>query len=165
MSDSLCRGETTYHLSDAKALRLKLLKLAEGVDLMSKKISALGTDTQNESFVKSRRYLLQTQIRRASVNFIKETLVGLPSLPSEEELVVIQERRKEEIAKRVEEERRRTQEARIKFRNMQVFYCRNFTEVLKFPSFKSLSILCSKVPCHGRILRSKKSGRGQCCFP
>ena len=120
MSESLCRGETAYHLSDAKTLRLKLLKLAEGVDLMSKKISALGTDTQSETYLKSRRFLLQTQIRRASVNFIKETLVGLPSLPSDEELVLLQEKRKEEIARRVEEERRRTQEARIKFRNLQV---------------------------------------------
>jgi len=119
MSESLCRGETAYHLSDAKTLRLKLLKLAEGVDLMSKKISALGTDTQSETYLKSRRFLLQTQIRRASVNFIKETLVGLPSLPSDEELVLLQEKRKEEIARRVEEERRRTQEARIKFRNLQ----------------------------------------------
>jgi len=34
-------------------------------------------------------------------------------------LVLLQEKRKEEIARRVEEERRRTQEARIKFRNLQ----------------------------------------------
>ena len=113
-------GETSYHLSDAKNLRLKLLKLAESVDLMSKKISLLGTENMSENFVNSRRYLLQNQIRRASVNFIKETLVGLPSLPTEEELVKLQEKRKEDIAKKVEEERRKAQEARIRFRNLQV---------------------------------------------
>ena len=75
---------------------------------------------QDENFLKSRRYLLQNQIRRASVNFIKDTLVGLPSLPTEEELVRLQEKRKEDIARKVEEERRKAQEARIRFRNLQV---------------------------------------------
>ena len=45
MADSLGLGETTYHLSDAKNLRMKLLKIAENVDLMSKKIAALVTDS------------------------------------------------------------------------------------------------------------------------
>jgi len=119
MSDSLWAGETTYHLQDAKTLRMKLLKLAEAVDLMSKKIAGLGTDTADESFLSSRRYLLQNQIRRASVNFIKETLVGLPSLPSDEEVVKLQSDRQEEMARRVEEERRKASEARIRFRNLQ----------------------------------------------
>ena len=35
---SLLAGESTYHSSDAKMLRLKLLKVAENIDLMSKKI-------------------------------------------------------------------------------------------------------------------------------
>ena len=35
---SLVAGESTYHSSDAKMLRLKLLKVAENIDLMSKKI-------------------------------------------------------------------------------------------------------------------------------
>ncbi len=120
MADSLGQGETTYHLSDAKSLRLKLLKIAENVDLMSKKIGGLGTDSGEEAYLRSRHYLLQTQIRRASVNFIKETLVGLPSLPTEEALLVLQENRRREIAKRVEEERRKAQEARLKFKLMQV---------------------------------------------
>ena len=38
MYDSLLAGESTYHSSDAKMLRLKLLKVAENIDLMSKKI-------------------------------------------------------------------------------------------------------------------------------
>ena len=115
-------GETNYHLTDANNLRLKLLKLAESVDLMSKKIAVLGTECQSEGHsADSRKFLLQTQIRRASVNFIKETLVGLPSLPTEEEFVKLQQRRKEFVARKVEEERRKAQEARLKFRNIQVF--------------------------------------------
>ena len=118
MASSLNHGETTYHLEDVKLLRVKLLKIAENVDVMSKKVAALGTAdniaaarVNNEN---QRRFLLQTQIRRASVIFIRETLVGLPSLPSTEELVKLQEERKEEIARRIEEERKTAQAARIR---------------------------------------------------
>jgi len=121
MYDSLMMGETSYHSSDAKLLRVKLLKVAENIDMMSKKIQALGLDTlpEGREGPLPRRFLLQNQIRRASVNFIKETLVGLPSLPSDDELLVLQEKRKEEIAKKVEEERRKAAEARLKFQNIQ----------------------------------------------
>ncbi len=119
MAESLAVGETTYHLSDAKSLRLKLLKIAENVDLMSKKIAALGTNS-SEEYQRSRQYLLQSQIRRAAVNFIKETLVGLPSLPTEEVLLVLQENRRKEIARKIEEERKKAQEARLKFKHLQV---------------------------------------------
>jgi len=123
MYNSLMTGDTTYHSADAKLLRVKLLKVAENIDLMSKKIAGLGLDQLPEGAAEAgglpRRFHLQNQVRRASVNFIKETLVGLPSLPSEEELVKLQEKRKEEIAAKVEEERRRAAEARLKFQIMQ----------------------------------------------
>jgi len=119
ITDSLSNGETNYHLADAKDLRLKLLKLAESVDLMSKKIAALGTESQSEAYASSRKFFLQTQIRRASVNLIKETLVGLPSPPTDEQIIELQKKRKEEVAKKVEEERRKYQEARLKFKNFQ----------------------------------------------
>merc|ERR1712029_508671 len=102
--------------------RVKLLKVAENIDLMSKKIQALGSEQLSEvpeGVAKPRKIVLQDQIRRASVNFIKETLVGLPSLPSDEELAKIQERRKMEIAMKIQEERRKQEEARIKFQNLQ----------------------------------------------
>ena len=101
---SLLAGESTYHSSDAKMLRLKLLKVAENIDLMSKKIQQLGTDNLPEGAARPRRLALQDQVRRAAVNFIKETLVGLPSLPSDEELAKIQEQRKLETARRIQVE-------------------------------------------------------------
>lgn len=121
MADSLNNGETNYHLDDAKILRVKLLKIAENVDSMSKKIASLGTEETAEDEVakNQRRFFLQNQIRRASVNFIKETLVGLPSLPSQEELLKLQERRKEEIARKIEEERKKAQAARQRYQEMQ----------------------------------------------
>ncbi len=121
MWESLCRGETTYHVEDAKTIRLKLLKIGESVDLVSKKIAELGkSEDESNQIINSRRFLLQNQIRRASVNFIKDTLVGLPSLPSEEKLAEARKQRQEETARRVEEERRKAKEARQRFQNMQV---------------------------------------------
>ena len=122
MYQSLMVGDSTYHISDVKLLRVKLLKIAENIDLMSKKIQSLGVERlqeQSEGVAKPKNFVLQDQIRRASVNFIKETLVGLPSLPSDEELAKIQERRKMEIAMKIQEERRKQEEARIKFQNLQ----------------------------------------------
>ena len=122
MYDSLMAGETNYHSSDVKTLRVKLLKVAENIDLMSKKIQALGVDNSQEvqeGMAKPRRFALQDQVRRASINFIKETLVGLPSLPSDDELVKIQERRKMEIARQLEENRRKREEAQAKYQAMQ----------------------------------------------
>jgi hypothetical protein len=142
MADSLGAGETTYHLSDAKTLRMKLLKIAENVDLMSKKIAALGTDSCEE-YLQSRHYLLQSQIRRAAVNFIKETLVGLPSLPTEEALLVLRENRRQEIARKVEEERRKAQEARLKFKLLQVCYLASYNKKLLL-SLKKISYLYEK---------------------
>ncbi len=121
MWESLSRGETTYHVEDAKTIRLKLLKIGESVDLVSKKIAELGkSEDESSQIINSRRFLLQNQIRRASVNFIKDTLVGLPSLPSEEKLAEARKQRQEETARRVEEERRKAKEARQRFQNMQV---------------------------------------------
>ena len=121
MWESLSRGETTYHIEDAKTIRLKLLKIGESVDLVSKKIAELGkSEDESSQIINSRRFLLQNQIRRASVNFIKDTLVGLPSLPSEEKLAEARKQRQEETARRVEEERRKAKEARQRFQNMQV---------------------------------------------
>ena len=36
-------GESTYNLEDAQALRIKIAKLAENIDLISKRISVLWT--------------------------------------------------------------------------------------------------------------------------
>jgi len=119
MHTSLTKGETTYRVDDAKLLRIKLLKIAENIDLMSKKISSLGSENQDENSPLPRTMLLQSQIRRASVNFIKETLVGLPSLPSDDELKMRQEELKKETERKIEEERRRAEEARLKFQILQ----------------------------------------------
>ena len=81
------------------------------------------------------------------MNFIKETLVGLPSLPSDEELVKIQEKRKAELARKVQEERRKSEEARLKYQNIQVEL--NFT--------KSFILSCGKKNYQFGLLKINQS--------
>lgn len=123
MHSSLMLGETIYNLDDANLLRVRLLKVADNIDLMSKKIESLGRDAiQTEGLSEEalpRRFRLQKQIRRAAVHFIKETLVGLPSLPSEPELLQLQAQRQAEMKRQAEEERQRAAEAKLKFQRMQ----------------------------------------------
>jgi len=118
MHASLIQGENTYNLDDAKLLRVRLLKLAENIDLMSKRIESLGRDSIAPESA-PRKFRLQEQIRRAAVNFIKETLVGLPSLPTAEEVVKLQEQRQAEMQRQAEEERERAAEAKLKFQRIQ----------------------------------------------
>ena len=95
MHASLLRGESRYNLDDAKLLRVRLLGVAEKIDTTSKQIESLRADGIGSELI-PRRFRLQEQIRRASVELIKETLVCLPCLPTAEELVELQEKRKSE---------------------------------------------------------------------
>ena len=130
MHASLIQGENTYNLDDAKLLRVRLLKLAENIDLMSKRIESLGKDSIAPESA-PRKFRLQEQIRRAAVNFIKETLVGLPSLPTAEEVVKLQEQRQAEMQRQAEEERERAAEAKLKFQRMQE---KRKSEAFRLPS-------------------------------
>lgn len=117
-------AQTKHKIDDAKVLRLKLLKMAETVDAVSKRIAGLElvvNEDQDESVavvdpVTLGSYTtLKSRIRMASVNFVKETLVGLPGIPTEEELSKLQENRQKEASLRVEEEKRQKARAQIKF--------------------------------------------------
>ena len=95
MHASLLRGESRYNLEDAKLLRGRLRKVAEKIGAMSKHIESLGADRIAPELA-PRKFRLQEQIRRASLNLINETLVCLPSPPTVEEVVKLQEKRKSE---------------------------------------------------------------------
>ncbi|XP_047000673.1 rabenosyn-5-like isoform X1 [Schistocerca americana] len=78
MCESLQCGETAHTPEEAHILRGKLLKLAENIDSLSKKITILGTkDVENPP--KGKSLQLQNMIRVASVAYLKEKLLGLSS--------------------------------------------------------------------------------------
>ncbi|KAK2716660.1 rabenosyn-5-like [Artemia franciscana] len=101
LSKLLWEGEQEFLLNDAKKVRMDLMKLADTLDGLSKRIVLLGKDQESE--IPRIQLSLQNKIRYATAQFLKENLLGLPSLPSEEEMVRIREKRKAEAERRLEE--------------------------------------------------------------
>lgn len=108
MAISLNAGETNYHLDDAQSVRVKLLKLSESVDLLSKRIMALNQDGMSTC---KRDLLLQRGIRNRASSFLQQHIVGLPPLPTEEELHRLQLKRQKQVQERITIEKQRALEA------------------------------------------------------
>ncbi|KAJ1524846.1 hypothetical protein ONE63_009714 [Megalurothrips usitatus] len=110
MCNSLSYGESTYQLKEAQALWAKLLRLAENIDSLSKKILVLGSaDTENPP--RGRALQLQQQIRAAATAFLRDEMLGLPSLPTEAKYLEMQEQRRQELKARIQEEEMEAQAA------------------------------------------------------
>ena len=85
-------GETIYNLSDAEMIRIKILKAAENIDMLSQKIAVLGQNSESPPL--ENQLILQKAINNAATYYLKEKIVSLPSLPKEEEIKEAQERRR-----------------------------------------------------------------------
>ena len=116
---------TNLTIEEAKRMRIHLLKAAENVDAVSKAMIGLDEDESTKT--------LRSRIRAASINFVKETLVGLPGIPSQEEHAKLQELRKKEAAKRIEQEQKAAATAKLKFE--QDIAKRSSKMTLSNPSF------------------------------
>ncbi|GFG29369.1 hypothetical protein Cfor_06116, partial [Coptotermes formosanus] len=104
MCQSLNSGESTYNLTDAQVVRVKLLKLAESIDSLSNKIAVLGTkDVENPP--RGKTLQLQQMIRTAATSYLKKQVVALPRLPTESQLKAAQECKRQEVAARIEQEK------------------------------------------------------------
>lgn len=103
--NKLIDGDSVFTLQDAGALRAKIGRTAEMVELLSKKILEIPTQTG------SRVETLKKFIRLACIAYIKEDMLSLPQLPNEEELAKIQSARRMDTEMRIERERRMAAEA------------------------------------------------------
>ncbi|XP_043268340.1 rabenosyn-5 [Venturia canescens] len=103
MWESISDGETIYDLRDAQILRMKIAKIGENVDSTSKRILALGTmDTENSSNgPRPQNPRLYHMIRTTAMIFLKEQVLTIPSLPSEEEYAEIVAKREARIQERI----------------------------------------------------------------
>ncbi|KAL4707400.1 hypothetical protein ACJJTC_008585 [Scirpophaga incertulas] len=101
MCQSLFDGETTYHLGDVNAMRGKIGKLAEGIDLLSKQIVNFSAEPG------TRQARLQTAIRQAAALYIKEDLLSLRKLPTEAQIEEVRRQRYERAERQIQLERRR----------------------------------------------------------
>ena len=87
------------------------------VDCYSKRIATLGLDAADPP--PPRMLLLQRSIRLYISSFLQENMLGLQSLPTEEELVKRQEAKRQEIQRRIEAERRAAMEREQRRREEQ----------------------------------------------
>ncbi|XP_037937045.1 rabenosyn-5 [Teleopsis dalmanni] len=105
MVASLYEGESIYTLGAASALRGKIGQIAESIDVLSKHIMTLPCQEG------SREEALKKGIRLSCVQLIKEKMLALPPLPSEEKVRQIQEQKRMQAEQRIEMERRIAMEA------------------------------------------------------
>ncbi|XP_011311929.1 rabenosyn-5 isoform X1 [Fopius arisanus] len=118
MWESFNEGETTYDLRDAQILRVKIAKIGENVDNISKRILAIGTaDVDNPPQGQALR--LHQMVRASAMIFLKEHLLTIPSLPSEEVYLELQEKRQKRIEERVAFERQMEIEEALKERRKE----------------------------------------------
>ncbi|KPJ19064.1 Rabenosyn-5 [Papilio machaon] len=106
MCQSLFDGETTYNLADVNAMRGKIGKLAEGIDLLSKQIVAHPAEPG------TRQARLQNSIRQAAAHYIKEDLLSLRKLPTEGQIEEVRRERYERAQKQIQLERERRERER-----------------------------------------------------
>lgn len=111
-------GESTYNLEDAQALRIKIAKLGENIDLISKRISVLGTRCV-ENPPQDQELRLHRMVRVSAMIFLKEELLSVQALPSEERYAELQKERQRRVEARIacerqleEEQRERSKEQR-----------------------------------------------------
>lgn len=81
MCASLHAGEKTYKLADAQTLRGNIGKQGEILDAISKQIAGIPLNPDIPHAI-----TLQNAIRRSTSNYIKDTLLSLPVLPTLDEL-------------------------------------------------------------------------------
>jgi len=106
MAESINSGYTSHSLDAANEAKVKLFKLFETVDVISKKIQFLGTSGEAQPQPQALR--LQRSIRNHAAGYLQENMFTAPSLPTRdkyEELVRIREKdlerqRQEEKQKR-----------------------------------------------------------------
>ena len=111
MWESLSEGESTYNLEDAQALRVKIAKLGENIDLISKRISVLGTRCV-ENPPQEQELRLHHMVRVSAMIFLKEELLSIQPLPSAEGYAELQAERQRRLEARIAYERQLEEEQR-----------------------------------------------------
>ncbi|XP_016065373.1 PREDICTED: rabenosyn-5 [Miniopterus natalensis] len=116
MATSLNAGETTYRLEHANDLRVEVQKVYELIDALSKKILTLGLNQDPPPHPNTLR--LQRMIRYSSTLFVQEKLLGLMSLPTQEQFEELK-KRKEEMERKKMLERQTSLESQRRLQERQ----------------------------------------------
>lgn len=103
MADSINLGDIQYELEEAANVRAKLVKMYESVDIISKKIAALGTQAEKQPSPQTLK--LQKGIRAYATGYLQENMFTLPNLPPVDKINKLQEERAKSLAKKAAEEK------------------------------------------------------------
>uniref|UniRef100_A0ABM5FJK7 Rabenosyn-5 isoform X1 n=2 Tax=Pogona vitticeps TaxID=103695 RepID=A0ABM5FJK7_9SAUR len=120
MAESLNAGETTYSLDHANSLRMEVQKMYELIDALSKKILTLGLNEETQPH--PRTLQLQRMIRYSATLFVQEKLLGLMSLPTQDQYEELKERRKQELDRKLQMERQATLETQRRLDDKSMDY-------------------------------------------
>lgn len=102
MIESLNAGETDYQIQDAQDIKVKISKFAEKIDAHSKRIAKLESPEEETG---SRVLQLQSAIRMAASQFLRNVVLGLPSPPTPEEFARYQKDRLLQVHRRIQQEK------------------------------------------------------------
>ncbi|CAB4006388.1 rabenosyn-5-like [Paramuricea clavata] len=118
MAESLSFGDTRYTYQEVIATRLKLLKMYETLEIVSKKVVALGqtTTTAEDGTTKTvmpgkSSQKLQRGIHAYVTNYLQNNMFTLKSIPSEEEYASLQKERAMLLKRRAEREKAQQEKA------------------------------------------------------
>ncbi|XP_062977479.1 rabenosyn-5 [Elgaria multicarinata webbii] len=120
MAESLNAGETTYSLENASSLRMEVQKMYELIDALSKKILTLGLNEEPQPH--PRTLQLQRMIRYSATLFVQEKLLGLMSLPTQDQYEELKEKRKQELDRKLQMERQATLETQRRLEEKPMDY-------------------------------------------
>lgn len=107
-----------YNLEDAQALRVKIAKLGENIDSISKRISVLGTRCV-ENPPQEQEHRLHEMVRVSAMIFLKEELLSIQGLPSRETYAELQKERQKRLEARIAYERQLEEEQRDKLKEQR----------------------------------------------
>ncbi|XP_061474442.1 rabenosyn-5 [Rhineura floridana] len=120
MAESLNAGETTYSLEHANSLRMEVQKMYELIDGLSKKILTLGLNEEPQPH--PRTLQLQRMIRYSATLFVQEKLLGLMSLPTQEQYEELKEKKKQELERKLQMERQAALESQRRLEEKHMDY-------------------------------------------
>lgn len=109
MADSINLGDIHYDLQEAAEVRAKLVRMYESVDIISKKIAALGTQAEKPPSPQAMK--LQRGIRAFATGYLQENMFTLPNLPPVDKISKLQEERAKALARKAAEEKAQRERA------------------------------------------------------
>eukprot|EP00118_Oscarella_pearsei_P025388 m.308108 g.308108 ORF g.308108 m.308108 type:complete len:472 (+) comp43385_c0_seq1:31-1446(+) len=117
VAEALRSGDESTSLEAAQTMRMKLMKLHEAVDIISKRILNLGVQNEHPPSLKQMR--VQKLIRQYATQYLQSNLIAMVPLPTVEQLRELQDHNRRRQAEKTKKERLDAQQAADRLRHSQ----------------------------------------------